>query len=365
MLLLAGTAGADVVVPDLLGSGRLVAYRPRSAGKPDPAGLRIDARELRRRGFRAITTPATARVVGPVCRFFKRYGFWLVLIDVADPTDRAALGRARRLRRCADGYMVGNGGLAAGRYTHATLAQAVARLRAATNRPVTTREPVDTYAQDAELVTLGDWLFPTANPYDAGNTLPQTACGYSVHRFMDVRDQIAAGRQVVLGETGLPTAGEAMLTENGQRAFLGCIDARSVRYEHFTAFDDPAAGPRPADAHWGLFRADGTPKAWALLAAQPRLLFWRDGTGAHGLLRNASPELYRVAIYTHGTGWGVRSLVPLSRRGKWRTAGDVGAALLVARSFVPAPSGDRLPQVDGASVFAVGVDARQAAGGAR
>src|SRR5262249_58217805 len=108
--------------------GRLIAYTPHTA-HPGPMALRVDATELYRRGFRAITTPAGPRA-GPICRLFKRHGFRTVLVDLPDPGNRAALGEALRLRRCVDGYVVGDGGLAAGRYAQAVLAEVMTRVRA-------------------------------------------------------------------------------------------------------------------------------------------------------------------------------------------------------------------------------------------
>jgi len=360
LLLRADFSGA-AAVPDVLGGGRLVSYTPRSWGVPHPGALRVDAVELRRHGFRAITTPATARLAGPVCRLFKRHGFHLVLLDVADPRDREALGRARRLWRCADGYVVGNGGLAAGRYDRAVLETAMTRLRGATGRPVTTREPVAQYTRDPGLLALGEWVFPSANPYDADARPPQTACGLSVRWYFELLDRVGPGRPIVLGETGLPTAGERPLSENGQRAFLACIEVRGVRFEHHTAFDDPGRTGSPAAADWGLFRADGTPKAWAISVAPPRIAMRVRPGRVRGVVGNAAPEHFRIALYVHGERWQSRGLVDISRRGKWKVRGAAAAALLVSRAFVPAAAADRLPQVDGATVFAVATVAARGA----
>src|SRR4029077_19171480 len=117
-------------------------------------------------------------------------------------------------------------------------------------------EPLTQYETDPTLLQLGDWVFASANPYDVDAKLPQVACGYSVHAYMDLAGRVAPGRPVVLGQTGLPTAGERALSENGQRAFFACIEVRAVRFEFYTAFDDPARPEPPVAAHWGLFRAD-------------------------------------------------------------------------------------------------------------
>src|SRR5262249_29221778 len=112
----AGSAHA-VSVEKLLGGGRLGAYAPVDRGGPPAApALRLDAEALAAAGFRAVTTYGASPALAPICRFFKRHGFHTVLVGIADPTDRDERRRAIRLKRCADGYVVGTGGLAAGRY---------------------------------------------------------------------------------------------------------------------------------------------------------------------------------------------------------------------------------------------------------
>ena len=343
-------------LPDLLGGGRLVAYAPGDAGGPHPKQVRLDAMALHRHGFRAITTPATPRLAGPVCRVFKRHGFRLVLVDIADPRDQGALGRARGWRRCVDGFVVGRGGLAAGRYDRALLETVMARLRHTTGRPVTTREPVAEYERYPRLLALGDWAFPSANPYAAGAGLPQTACGFSVRRYFALVERADPGHPIVLGETGLPSAGAPPLSENGQRAFLACVEVRGVRFEHHTAFDDAGRTDGPVAGHWGLFRADRTPKAWALSIAPPRIAMWVRPGRATGVVGNAAPPTFRVALYARGERWQPRGLVEISPRGRWKARGTVSAALLVSRAFVPALGAD-LPPVDGTTVFARVTDA--------
>jgi len=155
---------AATTAPDLFGGGRLVYYVPRgwdpaTGTAPGPASLRADADDLRRRLFRAIVTPATVRALTPVCRVFKRRGFRTVLVALPDPRDARALRTAEKQRRCADGYVVGDGGLAVRRYARADLETTVARLRGATHRPVAVREALASY-DDPSLLALGDWVFP-------------------------------------------------------------------------------------------------------------------------------------------------------------------------------------------------------------
>src|SRR5262249_51203073 len=148
----------------------------------------------------------------------------------ADPTDARALHAAVKQRRCADGYFVGNGGLVTGRYARDALEAAVVRLRTETHRAGTGREEVG--AHDDALIGLGDWFFPIANPYRANAWHPQDACGYGVHRNIELHDRLPAGMPLVLAETGLPTEGPPGENENYQRAFFFCLETRFVPFEY-------------------------------------------------------------------------------------------------------------------------------------
>jgi hypothetical protein len=231
----------------------------------------------------------------------------------------------------------------------------MAGLRAAAGKPVATREPIDRYETTPSLLALGDWVFALAHPHEENATHPQAACGVVANRFVALRRQVAPDRHVML-ETGLPTAGEATLSENGQRAFLACIETRAVRFAYTAAFDASTPTPRPVDAHAGLFRADGTPKMWAASLARPALLVRVRPGYVRGVVGRAAPENFRVVTYSRGEEWMPGDPVVISRWGKWRARGDAAAALLVAPRFVPRGPVGRLPQVDGVDVFAV-VDA--------
>lgn len=361
VLTVAAAAAAGAAPLDPFGGGRLVAYLPRgwepgARRAPGPASLRIDADELFRRGFRAITTPASTRALLPVCRMFKRRGFRTVLIGVSDPRDAAELRTAGKQRRCADGYLVGSGGLAARRYARPQLEAAVRRLRAATGRPVGVREAFASFVADPTLASLGDAVFASANPFAAGEKHPATACAWSTQRYRDLAGRAPPGVPVVLAETAFATAGEPVAREDYQRAFFLCVETRAVRFEFFEVFDQPwRAG---AAAHQGLLRSDGTPKMLAREWAPARITLSRAGTWARGRLRNASPELYAVVPYVRRARWEPGPPVPVSRRGKWKArvgAGGEVAAVLVPRDQVPRDAVDRLPQLDGARVFAVAV----------
>jgi exo-beta-1,3-glucanase (GH17 family) len=355
----AGPAAA-VTVEALLGGGRLVAYSPTgydpaTTVRLSPRALRADADGLHRGGFRAITTYGASRALAPVCRFFKRRGFATVLVGIWDPRDRAEVRRAIRLRRCADGYVVGNEGLTFGRYDRAALDAAITRVRQATGRPVTTRETLAAYERDPSLAHIGDWLFPTLHPWYADHRESQDACGWTAIAYHELRKRTPPDLPVVLAETGLPTDGVLGASEFYQRAFFLCIEARHVAFAYFEAFDQPWKHEDAVAPHWGLFRADGSPKLWAAQQLRPTITVSRTPAGLQGTVTDAPRRAVRVVAYVQGERWEALPPVDPDRRGGFTipTTGVRPAVVVVASRSWTAPSPvERAPGIDRMQVFA-------------
>jgi hypothetical protein len=350
-------AAGGVAPPDLLGGGKLVVYTPLgwtadSAWRPSAGALRADAADLARIGFHAIVTDRAAPASKAICRFFKRHGFASVIVGVADPTDAAELRTARTLRRCADGYAVGSGGLATGRYHRAALEAAATGLRRATGRPVAIRELVASYRADPRLLGVGDWVFPIV-PADLSPGT-QVACGETAAAYRELLERGPQDRPVALASAGVPTAGIPAASEHAQRAFFLCLASRGVPFAYDEAYDQPwragAAGAR------GLFRADGTPKLFAWQVARPRITIAHTEPALAGRVEAATPSRFAVVVYDRPDGhWRPAATAPLSRGGRWRIGGAVSPAavvVLAARASPPPGATDRPPQVDGVSVFA-------------
>lgn len=364
LVLVALIASADVVsaltVEQLLGGGRLVAYSPRgfepsAARAPSARTLRADAESLAAVGFTAVVTYGSSRALAPACRFFKRRGFRTVLVGVWDPRDADEVRRAIRLRRCADGYVVGSEGLASRRYRKADLVSAVERVRRATGKPVTTREPLRAYADDRSLVRLGDWVFPSIHPWHAEKRAPQDACGYTIFAYRDLAATAPAGVPTVVAETGLPTEGTPPASEHYQRAFFLCAESRQVPFAYFEAFDQPWKRGDAVGAHWGLFRADGTPKLWAAQLLEPTLTVERHGGDLRGRITGGPPRNFKVVAYAKGARWEALPAAVPSRRGSFALAAPADRAVTVfvaSTGWTPPAVVDRLPRVDRAQVFA-------------
>jgi hypothetical protein len=356
-LLVGGAPAAHAIsVEKLLGGGRLVAYAPVDVTRTRASAraLRQDAQALAAAGFTAVTTYGASRALVPICRFFKRQGFRTVLVGIADPTDRDEHRRAARLARCADGYVVGNGGLTAERYDRATLDGAIRTLRDRTGRPVTTREPLGAY-RDASLLRAGDWVFPIIQPWEAEQRDSQAACGWTIFAYREIAERAPAGVPTVIAETGLPTAGALATSEHYQRAFFLCLESRQVVFGYFAAFDRPPTGVDSVDAHWGLFDAAGVPKLWAAQQVRPTLAAERSGGRLRGRIAGAPPRGLRVVVYLGGARWEVGPAVALDRRGRFEA--DVPAdrpaiVYLAWGSWTPPASVEQPPRVDRSQVLA-------------
>jgi exo-beta-1,3-glucanase (GH17 family) len=247
-------------------SGFAPAARPSDLTESD---VRRDLQLLRGAGFGGVVTYAADGALGSAPRLARELGFGgTVVMGVWDPGSQEEWDHAASQSPHVDGYCVGNEGLGI-RYEPSLLADRMARLRASTGRPVTTSEPIDRYLAGPFrdwLRANSDWLFPIAHPYWADQASPKSAVDWILVRH----DLLAAqsGTAVILKEAGVPTAGVAGYSEQVQIAFFEWLLRSRVSFAYFEAFDQPWKGisrGHDAEAHWGLYRSDRSPKpvvAW-------------------------------------------------------------------------------------------------------
>jgi len=336
-----------------LPAGRIVDYTPAGVGPdartpPDAAALAADAADLARLGVRTIVLARATPHLAGVCAVFGAHGI-AVVAGVARPDEIEA---ALASRACVAGFVVTTGGAAAER---AALAADVARLRREGQRPVAIRAPLAALRADATLFARADWVLATIRPYDAEHPHPQDACGWTLAEARALVE--AAGGTPVVVDTGLPTAGGEMANEHYQRAFFACIESRGLRFSFHEAIDQPWRGG-PTAAHYGLFRADGTPKRLAFQELEPRLSLRAHRGWLRGRARGLDATRLQVVVWVRdGDGpWLPRHPLPLGRDGKWHAPAPVTgavAATLVAPGWAPAEPAARLPEADGERVFAV------------
>ena len=289
-------------VRDALARVRFVAYTPRGFD-PDAGvavsrdALRADLALLRGR-FDGLITYSSARGLDALPRLAREAGFHAVVLGVWNPADARELAAALAAARAEPGIVVGlalgNEGLFFERYDAAALARAFAEARGAVpGVAVTTTEPFSSYLDAARAPALPaqDFLLPTVHPIDQPwfASAPREA---RVEFVANVVRELEAkfGAPVLVKETGVPSAPASEgFDEAGQAEFWRALAARlpptrAHAFAWFEAFDAPwkvasvaaqTGDVRATEAHWGLFRADGSAKPAA--SALPPLLAgaWR------------------------------------------------------------------------------------------
>lgn len=222
--------------------------------------------------FRPDVTPATLEQAAAL-------GYRAVLLGIWDPRSEDELaGTAELVRgwsgRLALAVVIGNEGLNDNRYDMADLARARDRLRSligpqAAALPVTTSEPAGDYGWPP-LLAFGDFLAPNIHPaIDQASLAPQSAVAW-VHRRAEAIAQ-AAGRPVLVKETGLPNGGADGFSPERQAAFWTAFLAAGrlsrlttpptfVSFAAaFEAFDAPWKAEELRDrkeGRWGLMSVD-------------------------------------------------------------------------------------------------------------
>ncbi len=246
-----------------------VAYSPSNAG-PDRASMatresiRQDLAVLRDAGFTGLVTYSAAGAMGTdLPELARQAQFEGLILGVWDPysAEEIAAVQSQAQSPIVLGFCVGNEGLGK-RYGLAELSQVIADLRLATGKPVTTTEEIGDYSDD-RLMRLGDWVFPNVHPIHDHRVDAESALRWTEGVHQDLLRR--TDRFVLFKEVGLPAHGDdaQQLSEASQRDYyLGLADSE-VRFVYFEAFDQPWKDHLPFEPHWGLFRADRTPKNFA------------------------------------------------------------------------------------------------------
>jgi exo-beta-1,3-glucanase (GH17 family) len=272
-----GNVGASIGPRDILRlDSPAVAYHPKGfrPGSESSSLSRtqiIDDLELLKTvGFNSLVTYGASGALGFVPEIARQVGFdGTIIMGLWDPLSEEESYNALAQAPFVDGYCLGNEGLGV-RYKPDELRLKMAELRRATRLPVTTTEPIDSYLEGPYrewLLKNSDWLFPLAQPFLAAQRTPHQAVSWIVVRH----DYLTAtsGRVVILKEIGYPTAGAKGSSEEAQRMFFEILSNTGLAFFYFEAFDQPwkrdVLRQPEVEAHWGLYRADGTPKkgiAW-------------------------------------------------------------------------------------------------------
>ncbi len=272
---------------------RWVAYSSPSradGSQPSEEAIYADLSALKRAGFDGLITYGALGVMGkPFLTIAHELGYKGVILGLWSPTNKAELRTALDAAHLPIvlGYNIGNEGLSGrrDRYMLTDLCAAITSLRAATGKPVATSEDVDTYYRRPELLKAGDWVFAIAHPYWHWTKDPLAAVQWEMDQYAALGQR--TDRFVFFKEVGLPSDGAKGLSEVNQDFYYRELARTDVRFAYFEGFDQPSKDYTSVEPHWGLFRADLSPKlaAWRLMgvrkfttqSAEPLLGRDRDG----------------------------------------------------------------------------------------
>lgn len=243
-----------------------VGYTPPTSS-PDkgiqatPDEIRAGLSVLREAGFTGLVTYGAHRATTrELIKAGKSLGFRGLIIGIWDPASGEEFAVAQEAAKSPIvlGYCVGNEGYGR-RYSREVLGRAIADLRRATGKPVTTTEEFDDYSDEA-LSELGDWIFPNAHPYFHGRLDPAAAVRWTAGAFDDISGR--SRRFVWFKEVGLPSTGDStgQLSESAQEEYYLGLAGTSVHFAYFEAFDQSWKADQSVEPHWGIFNADLSPK---------------------------------------------------------------------------------------------------------
>lgn len=269
---------------------RYIAYTPRGfdvvdsqVTRPSAESVRADLELLRGR-FDGLVTYSAWNGHEHIPALAAELGYRSLIIGVWDPGSEEELGAAIRAAREHPGLvhalLIGNEGLAAGRYSLQSVLEAMARARAALpGVAVSTVEPFVVYLRGnlPGFIEAQDFLCPNVHPIYESWFGPGTPDGQLVEVVLEASRRLRAlgGRPLLLHETGVPSGppGSPFDPERQQR-FWAALTARAQPGDFdalvwFEAFDAPwkqreaersFGGVHPEEAYWGFYQRDGTPK---------------------------------------------------------------------------------------------------------
>ncbi|MFZ5895025.1 MAG: glycosyl hydrolase family 17 protein [Myxococcota bacterium] len=249
---------------------------------------------------------------------------------------------------------------------------------------VGTAEVWDRLAQHPELVTASDVVLAHAHSFWAGVSV-DSAVRYAKLAY-DTLARVADGREIILGEVGIPTEGlqrdSAIPTvENANRFLLEMSTwaaQTGVRFYYFSAFDElwKFGEPDGVGSHWGIWDQGGVFKsglqdAFNCMTRQPQLLTCGAGIPALsfdfvppvgstadlvGTACHIEPGKVRVAVYIRVSGkWWSKPYasspsVSVNVEGGWTadvttggsdtSATEIAAFMLPADAAVPTALGE-------------------------
>ena len=270
--------------------------------------------------FRCVRTYSVSQGLAEVPHLAREHGL-RVLLGIwigRTPADnlieiKRAIAVAKQDADLIDGIIVGNEVLLRREQTPAILRDYLQRVRRATRLPVTYADVWEFWIRNAELADAVDFVTVHILPYWEDDPVPEArAVAHVLDVYAHVRE-VFAGKRVVIGETGWPSAGRqregAVPSLVNQAAFARTFareaDQQAIPYNLVEAIDQPwkrrlegtvggawgffnaemqekypLAGPVREDAEWrmGLYAAAAGAALLALLAVS-----WQPAVRVVGL----------------------------------------------------------------------------------
>ena len=220
---------------------------------PTDQQINSDMNALHAEGFRGLVTYTLLGTYADIPRIAKADGFQYVIAGIYypnNPTEIAAAASPNVLRY-TDAFVVGNEGLQDGRYTLSQLTTAMAEVRRATGKPVTTSEPGRQYyagsPNSQALLSLGDWLFPNIDYFLFPEpSMPQQMWANVSFVYSYMLQNNKTPGPVVAKEAFYPTGGadpianpQNQIAWYGTYAVPGTVNGQPFYFVWGEAFDQP------------------------------------------------------------------------------------------------------------------------------
>ena len=296
------SAGRPVDLPDAP-SARIacVSYAPfRRAGESplDPHAFispeRIDA-DLKALSTRVdcVRTYSQGQGLSAVPGIARRYGMKVLMgiwLDADARSNEAqireGIATAKNYPDVLSGIVVGNEVLLRGELDSTQIAGYLQQVRQAVNVPVTYADVWEFWLRHRELARSVDFITVHILPYWEDHPVaPDKAVRHVAKTYARVQKAFP-GRQIMIGETGWPSAGRPRQLASASvvnearylRSFLRYADQAHLPYNVIEAFDQPwkRIQEGTAGGYWGIFNARDQPK-FPMRGAVVEIPHWWDG----------------------------------------------------------------------------------------
>lgn len=262
-------------------------------------------------------------------------GAWLSADLAANERELANLIAAGQAGE-ADMLIVGSEVLLRGELSEQALIDYIQHVKQAVPAlPVTTTDVYSVFLSHPALIDAVDAVLVNYYPYWEG--LPIDHAVAAIHDWHAQMTAAAAGKQVIVSETGWPSAGNTIghavpSTENATiffQNFVSWARANAMEYFYFEAYDEnwKANYEGPQGAHWGIWDKDGNMKPgmqvvfqgailadnWSApglpggpgeaLIELTRIPVYGSSDDLEGRALHVEPANYRVAVYIFVGGW--------------------------------------------------------------